>query len=121
MVVLFYVCDFVYVCCMVSSLLLGYKKRGVVITDKKQVLKEYFKTRLIIDSISILPLEVFAVAATRGEFYAAILRLNRVVRCYLPWKLCSKQQIKLILCKVTWGKVEEWPGKLCTNAATTTD
>ena len=31
------------------------------------------------------------------------------------------------ICKVTWGEVEgevkweEWPGKLCTNAATTTD
>ena len=40
---------------------------------------------------------------------------------YVPPVLHSNSHLYFLASKVTRGEVEEWPGKLCTNAATTTD
>ena len=87
--VVIYLGDALFVAAMVARFLTGYVKRGVLVTDRKSVVLYYLKRSFSADLASVVPLELFAFAATGswGETLAlaAILRLNRCIRCYRIW------------------------------------
>ena len=94
--VLIYVADTLFVASMVSRFLTGYVERGVLVTDRRSVVLHYLKRSFSADLASVLPLEVFAFAATGSReetlALAAILRLNRCVRCYRVWNFISESE-----------------------------
>lgn len=92
--VIIYLADALFIASMVARFLTGFKKRGELVTDRKKVVLNYLKRSFSADLLSVVPLEVFAFVATgsRGEtlVLAAILRLNRCIRCYRIWTFISK-------------------------------
>ena len=92
--VLIYLCDGLYIVGVVIRFVTWYIKKGVLVTDRarESVVLNYLK--LTADLGSIIPLELFAFAATgsRGEtlVLAAVLRLNRCIRCYRTWNFISE-------------------------------
>ena len=96
--VLIYLCDGLYVAAILVRLLTDFFRKGRVVgTDRtrKSAVMHYLK--LSVDVASVVPLELFAFAATgsREETLelAAFLRLTRVIRCYHTWAFISE-----------WGK-----------------
>lgn len=96
-----YLCDALYLVAMVARFLTGHVKRGVLVTDRKSVVLHYLKRTFSADLASIIPLELFAFAATGTQAetlaLAAFLRLNRCIRCYRVWIFISKLSSPLIL------------------------
>lgn len=86
-----YLCDFVYILGIVIRLFTGFERKGVVVTTRKKIFLHNLKTTLIADLFSVIPFELAAFAAGEySEYAAALLRLNRVLRCRRFWYLCSK-------------------------------
>ena len=92
--VIMYVADALFAASMLARFLTGYVKRGVLVTDRKLVVLYYLKRSFSADLLSVIPLELFAFAATGSReetlALAAILRLNRCIRCYRVWAFISK-------------------------------
>ena len=88
--VLVYAMDLIYVCYVVYRFFRPFKKRGEVVRSKKRIAMNYICTCFIPDLISVLPLEVFSLAAANPVYIAAFLRLNRCIRCYKPWTFLCK-------------------------------
>ena len=87
---LLYACDFTYIIGIISHLFIGYEEKGIIVTNVKQIALQYLKSTLIPDILSIIPLEITALAAGYTDYYAAFLRLNRFLRCYRLWQLCCE-------------------------------
>ena len=87
--VIMYIADALFVASMFARFLTGYMKRGVLVTERKLVVLNYLKRTFFLDLLSVIPLEIFAFAATggRGETLeiASFLRLNRCIRFYRVW------------------------------------
>ena len=96
--VILYIADALFVASMVARFLTGYKERGALITNRKLVVLHYLKRSFSVDLLSVLPLEVFAFAATGSHeetlALAAFLRLNRCIRCYRVWTYICKRHCK---------------------------
>lgn len=88
--VLIYALDVLYVVSIVMRFVTGYKKRGVLVTERRKIALHYLKTYFIPDLLSVLPLEIFAFASADAILVAAFLRLNRCIRCYRVWTFLSK-------------------------------
>lgn len=88
---LVYILDVIYVLGIISRLFIGYQKRGVIVTDYRKISMRYLTTALIADLISTIPFELpaFFFNGYNGHI-TSILRLNRIIRYYKPWILCSK-------------------------------
>ena len=93
-----YIADALFVASTVARFLTGYKERGALVTNRKLVVLNYLKRSFSVDLLSVLPLEVFAFAATGSHeetlALAAILRLNRCIRCYRVWTYICKNMVK---------------------------
>lgn len=87
---LVYVMDALYIGYIVYRFFRPFKKRGEVIKSKKKIALNYICTSFVPDLLSVLPLEVFAVATPNPVYIAAFLRLNRCIRCYKPWTILCK-------------------------------
>ena len=99
--VLIYVLDALYVVSIVLRFVTGYKKRGVLVTERRKIALHYLKTYFIPDLLSVLPLEIFAFASADAILVAAFLRLNRCIRCYRVWTFLSKNITKIVtLCQL---------------------
>ncbi len=83
--VVIYLLDVLYLGAVVVRFFTGYTKRGVVVTDRRRIALQYAKTALVPDVLSLLPLEIFALAAGNVTYVAAFLRLNRCIRWYRVW------------------------------------
>ena len=84
------VADIVYIASIVVTFFRSFMKKGVKITSKKEIVLHYIHTSFLPDVVSILPLEIFCFAASNVVYAAAMLRLNRCIRCYKPWTfLCE--------------------------------
>lgn len=92
--VLIYALDVLYVVSIVLRFVTGYKKRGVLVAERRKIALHYLKTYFIPDLLSVLPLEIFAFASTDAILVAAFLRLNRCIRCYRVWIFLSKNITK---------------------------
>ena len=94
--ILIYIADALFIASMIFRFLTGYMKRGVLVTERKLVILHYLKRSFSVDLFSVVPFEVFALAAggDRGEtlLLAAFLRLFRCIRCYRVWTLICKQK-----------------------------
>ena len=89
--IVIYILDLLYFASMVVRFVTGYKKRGVLVTERRKVVRNYLKRSFIPDLLSVLPLEVLAFAADSGGVaLAACLRLNRCIRCYRVWTFISE-------------------------------
>ena len=93
--VLIYLCDGLYVAAIVVRLLTDYCRKGrALAAERRRKSLVFYYLKLSVDVASVVPLEVFAFAATgsRGETLelAAILRLTRFIRCYRTWGFISK-------------------------------
>ena len=89
--IIIYILDLLYFASIVVRFVTGYKKRGVLVTAKRKVVRHYLKRSFLPDLLSVVPLEVLAFAAGRGGVaLAACLRLNRCVRCYCVWTFISE-------------------------------
>ena len=83
LLVLFYFCDALYVLGAFSRFFVGYKDRGVVVRSVRKSAVRLLKSTFTVDVLSLLPLELLALAVGDASFtVAALLRLNRVLRCY---------------------------------------
>lgn len=83
LLVLFYFCDALYVLGVFSRFFVGYKDRGVVVRSVRKSAVRLLKSTFTVDVLSLLPLELLALAVGDASFtVAALLRLNRVLRCY---------------------------------------
>lgn len=105
--VVIYSADALFIASIVARFLTGYMKRGVLVTDRKMVVLNYLKRSFFVDLFTVVPLEIFAFAATGSReevlVVAAYLRLNRCVRCYRVWTFISEQVPSiylLILCSM---------------------
>ena len=87
---LLYFCDLIYVLGIASRFLTGYERKGVVVTALKEISLHNLNTTLIVDIFSVIPFEIIALGTDYSDYVAALLRLNRVLRCYKLWYLCSK-------------------------------
>ena len=85
-----YACDFIHILGMISHFFIGYEEKGVIVTDFKRVVLHYIKTTFFLDLVSAIPFEAVAPGTSSSDYFAAILRLNRLIRCYQLWKLCSE-------------------------------
>ena len=90
-----YVIDVLYVASMCVNSVAGYVKRGVLVTQWRKVVLHYLTRGFVPDVISVLPIEFLALAAAgfteQGLTWAAILRLNRCIRCYRVWFYLGKR------------------------------
>lgn len=86
-----YITDFIHCLGMVSHFLIGYQDNDVPVIKFKWIALRYIKTMFFVDLLSVLPLEVFSLVSDgSSDYYAALLRLNRLLRCYQVWKfLCE--------------------------------
>lgn len=90
--VLVYLCDGIFVASIVIRFFTGYENKGALVSNHRQIAGRYLKTTLIPDIVSVIPLEVVCLSFDRYLlFYAALLRLNRLLRLYKPIVLLSKQ------------------------------
>ena len=87
---LVYSMDAIYIGYIVYRFFRPFKKRGEVVRDRKKIALNYIRTSFLLDLLSVLPFEVFAVATTHPIYIAAFLRLNRCIRFYKPWTLLCK-------------------------------
>ena len=85
-----YIMDLLYCAHIALRFVRGYQKKGEVITNKKKIALNYICTSFFPDLISVLPLEVFCVAAGNYVYVAAFLRLNRCIRWYRVWTFLSE-------------------------------
>ena len=90
---LVYVCDLTYVLGMFSQLFIGFERNGVAVTLAKEIFLHRLRTNFIVDILSVAPFEIVSLATDHPDYFAAILRLNRVLRCYKLWYFCSKYYI----------------------------
>ena len=92
--VVIYLADGLFLLAMLARFLTGYVERGVLVTDRKSVVLHYLKRSFSADLASVFPLELFAFAATGSReetlVLAALLRLNRCIRCYRVWTFISE-------------------------------
>ena len=106
--VFIYLADAIFIASMVARFLTGFMKRGVLVTDRKLVVLYYLKRSFSVDLLSVIPFELFAFAATGSReetlALAAILRLNRCIRCYRVWTFIGKYfayKINLFQCEIS--------------------
>ena len=98
-----YIGDVVHIINALLFFLTACKNRGRVIVDRHVIVKKNLNYFLMIDIISLIPLEIFAFASTSVLLTAAFLRLHRLLRFirviqffseFLPRSvnfLCSKE------------------------------
>ena len=89
-----YATDVLFLLSMCVNFFSGYVKRGVVVTKRRDVAVHYLTRTFIPDFISILPMEFLVLGligyTQAGLTWAAILRLNRGMRCYRVWYFFRK-------------------------------
>lgn len=96
-VLLIYISDVIYVFGIISRLFTGYQKNGVTVTDFREITLRNLKSTLIVDLISTIPFELPAFFFS--GYVTSLLRLNRTLRYYRPWNLCSENL------KYAWLKI----------------
>ena len=87
---LVYSMDVIYIGYMVYRFFRPFKKRGEVVRNRKKIALNYIRTSFFLDLLSVLPLELFALATSHPIYISAFLRLNRCIRFYKPWTLLCK-------------------------------
>ena len=88
--VLVMVLDSVYIVAMVLQFFTGYTRKGLVVTNHRKIALRYLKTTLIPDLLSVIPVELLAIAASSNTLYSAVSRLNRLLRCYRLILFCCE-------------------------------
>ena len=83
--VLVYIFDIVYFSDMVLSFYRAYyNHNGILVTDRRKIIKRYLRRRFAYDLMCVLPLDVLA-PGIHGESVAqalAFFRLNRIIKIY---------------------------------------
>ena len=96
---LFYLCDALYFLGVFSRFFVGYKDRGVVVRSVRKNALRLLKSTFTIDVLSLLPLELLALTVSNAAFtVAALLRLNRVLRCYRLFLFFSELHPLPLIC-----------------------
>ena len=75
-----YVGDAIHVTNTLLFFFVAYKSRGRIISDRRVIFKKNLNHFLVIDIISLIPLEIFAFASSSVLLTAAFLRLPRILR-----------------------------------------
>ena len=86
-----YALDVLYALSIVLRFFSGYQERGVQVSDRKKIALHYLKTSFAPELLSVLPVEVFSFAASEPVWAAAVMRLNRCLRCYRVWTLIGER------------------------------
>ena len=85
---IFIILDIVFICYLAY-----FNESGVLITDRRKILKRYFHGMFVVDVFSILPLEAFVLFAnyqTKLLKTAAYWRLNRLIQFSKTMSFMSK-------------------------------
>ncbi len=91
---LVYVMDAIYIINIALKFYTAYYERGIVITDSAKIRRHYLKTTFFVDLITIMPLELVALAPTFGTWrYVAVFRCNRLIRLYAVFQFYGKYSI----------------------------
>ena len=80
--VCFYFADALHIVDVVIRFFVAYKERGVVVRSLRKNAWRILKTTLIFDLLSVVPLEIFALATTDAYAVSSFLRINRLFRVY---------------------------------------
>ena len=75
-----YIGDAVHVTNTFLFFFVAYKSNGRIFADKSVIFKKNLNSFLVIDIISLIPLEIFAFASSSVLLTAAFLRLPRILR-----------------------------------------
>ena len=84
-----YALDFAYFIYVVSQFFTSYKDKGRIVRDRSKIAKQVLKT-IILDVLSLLPLEFLSAFSDRSDIVAAYFRLNRSLRYFRVYKFLGK-------------------------------
>ena len=94
--------DAVYVLEMAVALQLGFLKEGILVTSRKRIRKQYMRTYLAVDVISLLPIHF--ISFSRHVYphlrLVRLLRLNRFSAYWREWERNSRYASQLRLFKM---------------------
>ena len=104
--------DVLYVIWIVLNCFRSYtNKRGEEIRDQEMIIIHYALTSFVLDLISVLPFELFAMVGGASDlnYVVAIMKLNRLLRLYRVWKfLCKATPKKIPVSHIlTWHENQE--------------
>jgi len=91
-----YLGDVVHIMNTLLLFLTACKNRGRIIVDRHVIVKKNLNHFLVIDIISLIPLEVFAFASTSVLLTAALLRLPRILRFIRVIQFFSKFLLPIV-------------------------
>ena len=89
-----YAGDVIYITSMGLRFFRSYvTNKGEIVTDKETIVFHYLRTSFLYDLITILPLEIFAIAQNKDDisYVMALLRANRGFRLYRVWIFLCKR------------------------------
>lgn len=98
---LVYLFDAIYIVYIALRFYAPYMKDGRWIICKNKIKKRYLKCELIIDVLSVLPIELISLGAQGGsvlhnwQFLIRIERINRVLRIYNMFQFLGKEEVRL--------------------------
>ena len=84
-----YILDFLYLLYVLSQFIMSYKDKGKIVKSYKKIGRQVMKI-IVLDILSLLPLEIFASFSSQQVLVAAYLRLNRSLRFFRVFKFFSK-------------------------------
>ena len=84
-----YLLDLLYLLYMFSQFITSYKDKGRTVKSYKKIGKQVMKV-IVLDILSLLPLEVFSFLSSQQLVVAAYFRLNRSLRFFRVYKFFSK-------------------------------
>ena len=84
-----YALDCFYLLYVLSQFITSYKDKGRTVKSYKKIGRQVVKL-IILDILSLLPLEVFSFLSSQQVVVAAYLRLNRSLRFFRVFKFFSK-------------------------------
>lgn len=84
-----YLLDFLYLLYVLSQFITSYKDKGRTVKSYRKIGRQVMKI-IVLDILSLLPLEVLSFLSNQQVLVAAYLRLNRSLRFFRVYKFFSK-------------------------------
>ena len=84
-----YILDFFYFAYILSQFVMSYKDKGKIVRDYKKITKQVLRT-ILLDILSLLPLEFSSVFWDNSVVVAAYFRLNRSIRYFRVYQYFSE-------------------------------
>ena len=98
-IVLTYIFDLVYVVHIALSFYVPFLEEGRYVFDRRLIKRKYLRTKFFFDIISLLPLELIALAVVDSgsgwEYDTRLEKINRMIRFYIVINVLQKYEDRL--------------------------